>query len=87
MLVVPHHGGRGSSSPGFVAAVAPRDAVFSAGYRNTFGHPRADVLERYAGNRQWRTDRDGAVRVELAADAPADVSAWRASQPRYWQHR
>ena len=87
VLVVPHHGGRGSSSPGFVAAVAPRDAVFSAGYRNTFGHPRADVLERYAGNRQWRTDRDGAVRVELAADAPADVSAWRASQPRYWQHR
>ncbi|MDR2613717.1 MAG: DNA internalization-related competence protein ComEC/Rec2, partial [Candidatus Accumulibacter sp.] len=63
ILVAPHHGGRGSSSPGFVAAVAPQEAVFSAGYRNRFGHPRAEVLERYAASRQWRTDRDGDVRV------------------------
>lgn len=87
VLVVPHHGGRGSSSPEFVAAVAPREAVFSAGYRNAFGHPRADVLARYAGSRHWRTDRDGAVRAVLAADAPADVSAWRDERKRYWQHR
>ncbi|MDR3300822.1 MAG: DNA internalization-related competence protein ComEC/Rec2 [Candidatus Accumulibacter sp.] len=85
VLVVPHHGGRGSSSPAFIAAVAPRDAVFSAGYRNTFGHPRADVLERYAASRQWRTDRDGDVRVVLGTETR--ILAWRAAWPRYWYHR
>jgi competence protein ComEC len=82
VLVAPHHGGRGSSSPEFVAAVAPREAVFSVGYRNRFGHPRAEVLERYATTRQWRTDRDGDVRVVLGAKA--QVTAWRAARPRYW---
>ncbi|MDR2788052.1 MAG: DNA internalization-related competence protein ComEC/Rec2 [Candidatus Accumulibacter sp.] len=82
VLVAPHHGGRGSSSPGFVVAVAPRDVVFSVGYRNRFGHPRAEALERYAASRRWRTDMDGDVRVVLGAETR--VTAWRATQPRYW---
>lgn len=85
VLLVPHHGGKGSSTPEFVAAVAPREVVFSAGYRNAFGHPRAEVLERYADRRTWRTDRQGAIRVELS-DA-VTVSAWRETRPRYWQGR
>lgn len=85
VLVVPHHGGRGSSTPEFVAAVAPRDAVFSAGYRNSFGHPRPDVLQRYSGARIWRTDRDGAIRLELGKEAA--VSAWRRERARYWHDR
>jgi competence protein ComEC len=84
-LVAPHHGGRGSSSLEFVAAVAPRDAVFSAGYRNRFSHPRAEVLERYAASRQWRTDRDGAVRFVLGK--AVEASAWRTTRPRYWHGR
>lgn len=85
VLVVPHHGGAGSSTPEFIAAVAPRHAVFSAGYRNAFGHPRPDVLQRYTGVRHWRTDRDGAVRLVL--DDAVDVSAWRNVNPRYWHGR
>lgn len=85
VLVAPHHGGRGSSSPEFIAAVAPREVVFSAGYRNGFGHPRAEVLARYAGSRHWRTDRDGDVRVALGRKTR--VTAWRAEQPRYWRDR
>ena len=85
VLVVPHHGGKGSSSAEFVAAVAPREAVFSAGYRNSFGHPRADILDRYAASRVWRTDRDGAVHIALGG--AAEVSAWRRERPRYWQGR
>ncbi|MEO8411641.1 MAG: MBL fold metallo-hydrolase, partial [Propionivibrio sp.] len=83
VLVVPHHGGKGSSSPEFVAAVAAQDVIFSAGYRNPFRHPRPEVLERYAASRQWRTDRDGAVRV--VRGAAGVVSAWRQTRPRYWQ--
>ena len=82
VIVVPHHGGRGSSTPAFVATVGASDAVFSAGYRNSFGHPRSDILERYAASRRWRTDRDGAIRVKLAA-SPV-VSAWRNERRRYW---
>ena len=47
MLIAPHHGSRTSSSAIFLDAVAPKIAVFQAGYRNRFGHPAADVLERY----------------------------------------
>ncbi len=82
MLVVPHHGGNASSTAEFIAAVAAREAVFSAGYRNAFNHPRPDVLERYAASRQWRTDRDGAVSITIAEST--EVSAWRKERQRYW---
>jgi competence protein ComEC len=68
LLKVPHHGSRTSSSAGFLAEVAPRLAVISAGYRNRYGHPHADVLDRLRrlGTRVLRTDLDGTV--ELALD-------------------
>jgi len=86
VLLVPHHGSRTSSTPEFIAAVAPQDAVIPVGYRNRFGHPKAEVLERYeaGGIRVWRTDRDGAVRLRVAPDG-VDVSAWRDERRRYWQ--
>ena len=82
VLVVPHHGGKGSSSPEFVAAVGARDAVFSVGYRNSFKHPRPEVLARYAASRHWRTDRDGAIQVVL--DGNSAPLAWRQARARYW---
>ena len=85
VLVVPHHGGTGSSTSEFIGAVAPQEAVFSAGYRNAFRHPRLDVLARYAASRHWRTDRDGAIRIVLGDTV--DLSAWRQVRERYWQHR
>jgi competence protein ComEC len=47
VLVVPHHGSKTSSTARFLDAVAPRVAVFQAGYRNRFGHPAPEVLARY----------------------------------------
>ncbi|HET7775138.1 MAG TPA: MBL fold metallo-hydrolase, partial [Azospira sp.] len=85
-LVVPHHGSRTSSTPAFVAGVGAREIIFPVGYRNRFGHPKAEVVARYAANpeaRLWRTDRDGAVNLELG---PAGVHAWsqRQRHRRYW---
>jgi len=86
ILLVPHHGSRTSSSEEFVAAVAPRWAVVPAGYRNRFGHPAREVLERYAraGVTVLRTDRDGAVSIVLGRALP-EVRVERALRPRYWR--
>ena len=64
-LKVAHHGSRTSSTETFLAAVAPRIEVISAGEGNPYGHPNAEVLAHLAGHgaRVWRTDRDGAVTV------------------------
>lgn len=65
ILKVPHHGSRTSSTPAFLAAVAPRVAIVSVGYRSLFGHPHPEVVERYlrSGVRLFRTDEDGSVSV------------------------
>jgi competence protein ComEC len=86
VLLVPHHGSRSSSSREFIAAVAPRWAVVAAGYRNRFGHPSGEVLERYraAGAALLRTDRDGAVRIFLEKDG-IRVIGERERRPRYWR--
>jgi competence protein ComEC len=88
VLLVPHHGAKGSSTPEFIAAVDARDVLFSVGYRNRFGHPRPEIVERYASTaaRLWRTDHQGALRVVLNGEA-ASVSAWRQQRPRYWHGR
>jgi competence protein ComEC len=85
-LVVPHHGSKTSSTPPFVAAVAPRMAVFTPGYRNRFGHPRAEVVARYArmDARLFRTDLDGAVILTFAPDATRGAIVQRETQRRYW---
>jgi competence protein ComEC len=86
VLLVPHHGSRTSSTPEFVAAVAPRLAIFTTGYRNRFGHPKAEIAARYAdgGARLLRTDLDGALTVDLSPDAPPGVEVYRDRYRRYW---
>jgi len=61
-LKVAHHGSATSTTPEFLAAVQPKLAVISVG-RNTFGHPRVEVLERLQQKhvQTYRTDRLGAV--------------------------
>ncbi len=85
VLLVPHHGSKTSSTPAFLRAVGASEAVIPVGYRNHFGHPKAEVLERYEamGSRLWRTDRDGAVRISLRPDTLL-ISAWRQEHARYW---
>jgi competence protein ComEC len=64
VLIVPHHGSRFSSSLAFVRKVAPRVAIVSCGYKNVFGIPHPETLERYRQMNVdlYRTDLDGAIR-------------------------
>ena len=63
LLKVGHHGSATATSPELLAVVHPRYGVISAGFRNVYGHPRHEVLERLqrAGVRTYRTDWLGAV--------------------------
>jgi competence protein ComEC len=72
VLKVPHHGSLTSSAPALVTAVGPRAAVVSAGADNRFGHPAPAIEARYraAGIPFYRTDRCGALVVEMAGEGP-----------------
>ncbi|MBI2835050.1 MAG: DNA internalization-related competence protein ComEC/Rec2 [Acidobacteria bacterium] len=66
IVKAPHHGSGGSSTQAFIDAARPAVVIFSAGRGNRFGHPAGYVMERYrrAGARIFRTDEDGAVRLQ-----------------------
>ena len=89
VLIVPHHGSKTSSTPAFIAAVAPEVALVQAGYRNRFGHPAPAVAARYAeqGIVLLRTDTCGAWtwRSDMAPVDPLHCE--RRAGARYWHHR
>jgi competence protein ComEC len=88
VLVVPHHGSKTSSSAAFIAALRPPLALVSAGWRNRFGHPRPEVVARYAeaGVPLFNTAVEGALEVDFPADGPPRREpGWRLRQPRYWR--
>ncbi|WP_269504690.1 DNA internalization-related competence protein ComEC/Rec2 [Burkholderia sp. IMCC1007] len=90
ILVVAHHGSRTSSIEPFLDSVGPRVAVFPVGYRNRFGHPHRTVLARYEarGIPLPRTDRDGAVRFDVAPGGGSfGFERYRDAQRRYWMDR
>ena len=84
---MPHPGSLTSSTPEFIAAVAPAVAVYTPGYRNRFGHPRPAVVARYdaAGARSYRTDYDGALTFTFAPGASWTPRAERELDRRYWR--
>jgi len=87
VLIVPHHGSRTSSTTAFIAATAPAVAVFTPGYRNRFGHPRPEVVARYAaaGIARYRTDHDGALSFTFALGSDLVPVAERERNRRYWR--
>jgi competence protein ComEC len=89
VLVVPHHGSRTSSTRAFISAVSPQIAVIAAGYRNRFGHPRAEILARYAevGAALPRTDLQGAITVAIEPGVPIGTVGERERRRRYWYDR
>ena len=62
VLIAPHHGGRTSLTPEFMAAVRPDWVVFSVGRHNSYGFPHPEAVDRAlrSGARIWRTDLSGA---------------------------
>lgn len=74
ILKVPHHGSADPAVPEFLDAVSPEAAAISVGRDNTYGHPSEEMLRELerVGAKVFRTDRDGAVTVNIEPDG------WRA---------
>jgi competence protein ComEC len=65
VLKTPHHGSRNSTTDELLDSSRPTVAIVSAGFENLYGHPHAEVLERFARRHVTvlRTDLDGAATV------------------------
>jgi len=87
LLIAPHHGSSSSSDVDFVAAVLPDYVVFTSGYRNRFGHPKAIVRQRYqdSGAILLRSDFDGAILAWMNAQG-LTITRYRQVHHRYWTH-
>ncbi|MEH6605814.1 MAG: DNA internalization-related competence protein ComEC/Rec2, partial [Pseudomonadales bacterium] len=88
ILQVPHHGSKTSSSELFVRTVKAEYAVVSAGFNNRFGHPVAEVVERYQRQDTLLIDTAyaGAIQIRLDKDGKLiPPTVLRVEQPRFWR--
>lgn len=83
-LQAPHHGSRSSSTEAFIRATTPHGVLISRGRNNSFGHPHAQVVERYRryGMVMHDTAVEGALRLVLGAQGEVE-SVGR--QRRFWR--
>jgi competence protein ComEC len=87
VVIAPHHGSNSSSSVDFVAAVTPRYVLVSTAYRNRFGFPREQVVERWraSGAEVINTAESGAVEIRLHSDGSISrPKRHRFLHRRYW---
>lgn len=86
-LVLGHHGSKTSTSAEFLAAVAPRGAVSSAGFANSYHHPHPSVVARLqgAGVPLYRTDTGGAWQTVLGQNPPKFMPP--VTRKPYWQRK
>ncbi|HMK15280.1 MAG TPA: hypothetical protein VK460_09765, partial [Burkholderiales bacterium] len=86
VLVAPHHGSKTSSTEIFLHQVQPNTVIFTVGYRNPFGHPKAEIVERYKAldSKIYRSDLDGALTLDFDSHG-VTAQSYRAVHRRYWQ--
>ncbi|MGB0722870.1 MAG: DNA internalization-related competence protein ComEC/Rec2 [Gammaproteobacteria bacterium] len=83
LVLAAHHGSATSSTPRFITATAATQVLFSAGYRNRFGFPKADVLDRWldAGAEAWITGLSGALNWD---SRDGRMRPWVRDGRRFW---
>ncbi len=87
VAMIPHHGSRTSSSARFVQAARPALAIASTGFRNRWGFPKADIVDRWrgVGATVLDTGLSGTVSVGIcAATGIGSVRQYRRGHRRIW---
>jgi competence protein ComEC len=89
VVIVPHHGSSRSSTAAFVQASAPKYALVSVGYRNRYGFPRPDVVQRYeaVGADVRTTAAEGAIELRVLRDGTLLIGSHRRQRGRYYHRR
>ena len=85
VLMSPHHGSKTSTGESLLEQVVPQLVVVQAGYKNRFGHPHEQVLERIkaSGAQVLRTDLQGAIEIEWRSGQRWVRDFWQ-DHRRYW---
>jgi competence protein ComEC len=85
ILIAPHHGSKSSSNVLFLSAVAPKYAVFSAGYLNRWKMPSTPIVKRYQRQNiiTFNTAELGMVKFSLSPET-IEVSSFRQDIKPYW---
>lgn len=87
VISVPHHGSKTSSTEDFLLAVSPKLALVPVGYRNRFGHPKDQVLQRYRNHSITVMDtvNSGAISIEFPANEDNyRIEAYRKENRGFW---
>jgi competence protein ComEC len=80
LVLAPHHGSRTSSSELFVNALAAKYVVFSAGYANRWGFPKADVVQRWVDSGACALTTSAAGALEFSISDMGELTLSRAAR-------
>ena len=71
IVKVPHHGAKSSLHTVWINQIEAQAMVVSVGSHNRYGHPASEVVAAYEdrGIPMYRTDRDGAIMIEVPPDS------------------
>ena len=86
VLIAPHHGSKTSSTNEFISAVQPRYVFYPIGYKNRFGFPKLEVINRYSKKRVigYNSANHGALSILFNRVQPAKVISHRQGTKNYW---
>lgn len=84
LMLVPHHGSKTSSSLEFLQIVRPKYALIPVGYKNRYGHPKPEILQRYheLNIAILRSEYDGAISFRLGSDLLPH--RYRRDRQKFW---
>ena len=83
VLLAPHHGSKTSTSQLLLDHVQPEYVVIQSGFRNRYGHPHPEVLERIQ-SRVLRTDLQGQIELSWQQGGRPEIRDFWSDSKRFW---
>jgi competence protein ComEC len=84
LLVAAHHGSRTSTSAAWLEALQPTAVAIQSGWRNRYGHPHPDVVQRLQQRAIAWADTATCGAITWRSDASTALTCERQRVRRYW---